>query len=175
MSIATKKGDKGETSLFTGERVSKADLRVEVYGTSDELITFIGNLKVNNKHFYQELTEIQKKLYKMNSYFASINCCDEFVLNNADVEFLDSLLGSLENEFGVLKGFVIPSESKGSALCDLCRVVSRRLERRAVAFSKIEKVDENVLKFINRLSDLFFMMARVIGKREGGIVHGFKE
>lgn len=175
MSIATKKGDNGETSLFTGERISKADLRVEIYGTSDELISFIGNLKVNTEHFYDELTEIQKKLYRMNSYFASINSCDEFLLNKVDVDYLDNLLNSFEKEFGVLKGFIIPSESRGAALCDLCRVVCRRLERRAVLFEKNESVDENVLKFINRLSDLFFMMARVIGKREKGEIHGFKD
>lgn len=175
MSIATKKGDRGETSLFTGERISKADLRVEVYGTSDELMSFIGNLKVNIEHFYNELSEIQKKLYRMNSYFASINCCDEFLLNEKDVGYLDNLLRDLEREFGVLNDFIIPSESKGAALCDLCRVVCRRLERKAVLFEKVESVDENVLKFINRLSDVFFMMARVIGKREKGEIHGFKD
>ena len=175
MSIATKKGDRGETSLFTGERISKSDLRVEVYGTSDELMSFIGNLKVNTEGFYAELTEIQKKLYRMNSYFASINCCDEFLLNEKDVGYLDSLLEDLEKEFGILKDFIIPSESKGAALCDLCRVVCRRLERRAVSLGRVEKVDENVLRFLNRLSDVFFMMARVIGKREKGEVHGFKE
>lgn len=175
MSIATKKGDNGETSLFTGERISKADLRVEVYGTSDELMSFIGNLKVNIEHFYDELTEIQKKLYRMNSYFASINCCDEFLLKESDVAYLDNFLNDLEQEFGGLNHFVIPSESRGAALCDLCRVVCRRLERRVVSLGKFEKVDENVLKFINRLSDLFFMMARVIGKREKGEIHGFKD
>ncbi|UOD34293.1 cob(I)yrinic acid a,c-diamide adenosyltransferase [Deferribacteraceae bacterium V6Fe1] len=173
MSIATKKGDKGETSLFTGERISKADLRVEVYGTSDELIVFIGNLRVNVALFENELIEIQKRLYKMNSYFASKNEKEKFLLTKDDVDFLDNLLNKLENEFGKVEGFILPSESKGAALCDICRVVCRRLERRAVAFSRVDEVDTNVLKFINRLSDVFFMMARVIGKREKGVLRGF--
>ncbi|MBZ4672873.1 MAG: ATP/cobalamin adenosyltransferase [Deferribacteraceae bacterium] len=173
MSIATKKGDKGETSLFTGERISKSDLRVEAYGTSDELIVFIGNLRVNTHFFESELIEIQKRLYRMNSYFASKKDKEKFLLTKDDVDFLDNLLNKLENEFGKVEGFILPSESKGAALCDICRVVCRRLERRAVAFSRVDEVDTNVLKFINRLSDVFFMMARVIGKREKGVLRGF--
>lgn len=175
MSIATKKGDYGDTSLFTGERVSKSDLRVEVYGTSDELISFIGNLKNTTDFFYEELETIQKILYKINSYFASTNGKERFLIDSKEIEYLDNLLKTLEDEVGGLKGFVIPSESKGAAACDICRVVCRRLERRCVAFNKIEKVDKNILKFINRLSDVFFMMARVIGKREKGVRRGFNE
>ncbi|MBC7197197.1 MAG: cob(I)yrinic acid a,c-diamide adenosyltransferase [Deferribacterales bacterium] len=173
MSIATKKGDKGETSLFTGERISKSDLRVEVYGTSDELIVFIGNLRVNTHFFESELIEIQKRLYRMNSYFASKKDKEKFLLTKDDVDFLDNLLNKLEDEFGKVEGFILPSESKGAALCDICRVVCRRLERRAVTFSKIDDVDSNILKFINRLSDVFFMMARVIGRMEKGVLRGF--
>jgi len=173
MSIATGKGDEGETSLFTGERISKSSLRVEVYGTSDELIVFIGNLRVNTTFFETELIEIQKRLYRMNSYFASKSDKEKFLLTKDDVDFLDNLLNKLESEFGKIEGFVLPSESKGAALCDICRVVCRRLERRAVAFSKIDDVDKNILKFINRLSDVFFMMARVIGKKEKGVLCGF--
>ena len=173
MSIATKKGDKGETSLFTGERISKSDLRVEVYGTSDELIVFIGNLRVSTHFFESELIEIQKRLYRMNSYFASKKDKEKFLLTKDDVDFLDNLLNKLEDEFGKVEGFILPSESKGAALCDICRVVCRRLERRAVTFSKIDDVDSNILKFINRLSDVFFMMARVIGRMEKGVLRGF--
>jgi len=173
MSIATGKGDEGETSLFTGERISKSSLRVEVYGTSDELIVSIGNLRVNTTFFETELIEIQKRLYRMNSYFASKIDKEKFLLTKDDVDFLDNLLNKLESEFGKIEGFVLPSESKGAALCDICRVVCRRLERRAVAFSKIDDVDKNILKFINRLSDVFFMMARAIGKKEKGVLRGF--
>lgn len=173
MSVSTRNGDEGETSLFTGERISKSSLRVEVYGTSDELIVFIGNLRVNVPYFEEELIEIQKKLYRMNSYFASKVEKERFLLKKEDVDFLDNLLNKLESEFGKIHGFVLPSETKGAALCDICRVVCRRLERRVVAFSKIDEVDTNILKFINRLSDVFFVMARVIGKKEKGVLRGF--
>jgi len=175
MSISTRKGDEGETSLFTGERISKSDLRVEVYGTCDELMSFIGDLRVNCSYFNEELITIQKKLYRLNSYFASTKDKEKFLLTKDDVDFLDNLLNKLESEYGKLSGFIIPSESKCAAKCDICRVICRRLERRAVEFAKLEDVDKNILRFINRLSDVFFMMARVIGKKENGVCRGFSD
>ena len=103
------------------------------------------------------------------------NVKERFLIDIKEIEYLDNLLRTLEDEVGELKGFVIPSETKGAAAADLCRVVCRRLERRCVSFNKIEKVDENILKFINRLSDVFFMMARVIGQREKGVRRGFNK
>ena len=166
MSISTKKGDTGQTSLFSGDRVYKDDLRVEAYGTSDELISFIAELKffVDEK-IKSELEKIQKVLFKINAYLAGGK---DFKLRETDISFVEKSLESFEEEYGKIKEFIIPSETLVAAKCDICRTVCRRFERRVVSLAKMVDIDNNVLKFINRLSDYFFMLARVLAKREGG-------
>ncbi|MGB9731105.1 MULTISPECIES: cob(I)yrinic acid a,c-diamide adenosyltransferase [Calditerrivibrio] len=174
MSIATKKGDGGETSLYSGERVKKYDFRVEAYGTCDELISFLGLLKNSYSVFYDEIELIQNKLYQINSYLATTIDNEKFLIKEKDLAEIEDLLYSYENEVGELKGFVMPSECYEASIADICRTICRRFERRAVELSVHENIDKIVLRFINRLSDLLFMMARVIGKRKGGKIHGFK-
>lgn len=174
MSIATKKGDEGLISLYTGERISKSDLKVDAYGTGDELISHLGLLKSYVSDFYDDIEFIQNQLYKVNSYLASTGDRSLFILSDDSIERLEKLLYSLEDEFGPLNYFVVPSECRESAVADICRTVCRRFERRVVELSRYETVDKNILRFINRLSDLLFMMARVIGKRKGGNCHGFE-
>ncbi|MCA1927287.1 MAG: cob(I)yrinic acid a,c-diamide adenosyltransferase [Calditerrivibrio sp.] len=174
MSIATKKGDDGLTSLYTGERLYKSDIRVDAYGTGDELISNLGLLKNYVADFYNDIEFIQNQLYKINSYLASTGDRSRFILPDAPIERLEKMLYLLEDEFGPLNHFVVPSECIESAVADICRTVCRRFERRVVEFSRYETVDKNILRFINRLSDLLFMMARVIGKRKGGKYHGFE-
>ncbi|ADR19123.1 cob(I)yrinic acid a,c-diamide adenosyltransferase [Calditerrivibrio nitroreducens] len=174
MSIATKKGDGGETSLYSGERVKKYDLRVEAYGTCDELISFLGLLKNSYSDFYDEIELIQNTLYRINSYLATTRENERFLIEEKDLSKIEELLNSFENEVGELKGFVVPSECYEASIADICRTICRRFERRVVELSVHENVDKIVLRFINRLSDLLFMMARVIGKRKGGKIHGFK-
>ena len=178
MSIATGKGDYGDTSLFTGEKISKADLKVEAYGTGDELVSFLGWLKHDAKYFADFVEWVQIKLYKLNAVLASSaetkknECVDNF---NEDNQYsLDSFLSELEKEYGKLDGFVIPSETPSASKADICRSICRRFERRVISLSAHEKIDKEILIFINRLSDVLFMMARVMAKREGGTTYGFK-
>lgn len=174
MSIATKKGDAGETSLYSGERVKKYDLRVEAYGTCDELISFLGLLKNVYPEVYDKVEFIQNKLYRLNSYLATVDGRERFLIKEEDLSSIERFLYEYEREVGELKGFVVPSECYEASVADICRTVCRRFERRVVELANHEDIDKIVLKFINRLSDLLFMMARVIGKRKGGTIHGFK-
>ncbi|KAA0258083.1 cob(I)yrinic acid a,c-diamide adenosyltransferase [Deferribacter autotrophicus] len=175
MSIATKKGDFGKTYLFSGERVEKDDLRVEAYGTGDELISHLAELKFYAKDFKDFIEEVQKIIFKINANLASTKLMENYFVSEEDMDFLDKMLADFEMEFGKLKSFIIPSETLAAAKCDVCRTVCRRFERRVVALSKDIKIDKNILKFINRLSDCLFMLARVVGKREGGYVDEFKK
>jgi len=174
MTIATKKGDGGETSLYSNERVKKCDVRVEAYGTGDELISFLGLLKNICPEMFDVIETIQQKLYKINSYLATKNGKNRFLIKDEDLLFIENKLLEFEQEIGELKGFIVPSECYEASVADICRTVCRRFERRVVELSLNEEVDKIVLKFINRLSDLLFMMARVIGKLKGGNIHGFK-
>lgn len=161
MSIITGKGDKGETSLWSGQRVSKDSLRVECYGTIDELNSFLGDAK-----HYLELDEskniieeIQDDLFKVAGQLACIS--KEFVkpINEKDVERITEYVHKYEKEVS-LKGFVIPGSTKGSAKLDICRTIARRAERLIVKLDREEKLDSLILKYINRLSDLLFILAR---------------
>ncbi|MCX8084878.1 MAG: cob(I)yrinic acid a,c-diamide adenosyltransferase [Calditerrivibrio sp.] len=174
MSIATKKGDDGNTALYTGERISKADLRVEAYGTGDELISFLGLLKNICSDLYDEIEFIQNKIYLTNAYLASKGNIDDFSLKDDDILYIEKLLSQYEEEVGKLNGFIVPSECYEASIADICRTVCRRFERRVVELSHLENIDKIFLRFINRLSDLLFMMARVIAKRKGGKSHGFE-
>lgn len=178
MSIVTKIGDGGRTKLFTGEIVSKSDIKVEAYGNGDELISFLGWLKHDVRYFADYIEWIQKKLFKINAVLASGDglakekCTNLFLQDN---EYdLQNLLKSLENEYGMIHEFIIPSETLTASKADICRSICRRFERTVVLLSEKETIDKNIIIFINRLSDVLFMMARVIAKREGGEYYGIK-
>ncbi|MCX8057793.1 MAG: cob(I)yrinic acid a,c-diamide adenosyltransferase, partial [Spirochaetes bacterium] len=141
MSISTGKGDKGETSLWSGERVSKDCIRVESYGTIDELNSFIGDAKhyITLEEIRNILEEIQNDLFKVAGELASLS--KEFIkpIRDDDVLRLTNYVHKYENEIG-LKGFVIPGSTVGSAKLDICRTIARRAERLIVKLSKEEKV-----------------------------------
>ncbi|MEF3254649.1 MAG: ATP:cob(I)alamin adenosyltransferase, partial [Deferribacterales bacterium] len=115
MSIATKKGDGGETSLYTGERVLKSDVRVEAYGTGDEFISNLGLLKNYADDFKDIIEFIQHKIYKINSYIASTDGRDRFIIAENSIIKIETLLYELEKEFGKLDHFVVHSECIESA------------------------------------------------------------
>lgn len=178
MSITTKRGDSGETNLLTGEKISKSNIKVDSYGTGDELVSFLGFLKHDVKYFYNLIEWMQIKIYKINAFLAA---GDEDAKKTAAADFhkdknfeLDEVLSNLENEYGKITEFIIPSETPSASKADICRSICRRFERRVVQLSDYEKIDKGILIFINRMSDVLFMMARVIGKREGGRIYGFK-
>ena len=175
MSITTKTGDKGQTSLWSGERVWKDDLRVEAYGTLDELDANIGVAKhfITQDYVLDLLLDLQNKLYRVMGQLASKS--KEYVIPIclSDAEAITDVIREYESKLQ-LKGFVIPGSIVASAHLDVCRTVARRAERRVIALSQVETVDSAVLEFCNRLSDFFFILARWVEHLEGAIVYKTK-
>ncbi|MBP7310850.1 MAG: cob(I)yrinic acid a,c-diamide adenosyltransferase, partial [Candidatus Cloacimonetes bacterium] len=163
MSITTKGGDKGQTSLYTGQRVWKDDLRVDAYGTLDELDALIGESRhhIASEEIKQILSGIQKNLYRVMGQLATKDSSYPYPICAVEVEEITTLIRDYEAKLN-LKGFVIPGTTIPSAKLDICRTVARRAERRAVALARNEIVPEELMQFINRLSDLFFILARSI-------------
>jgi len=174
--IYTRAGDKGKTGLLSGERIDKADPRVEAYGTVDELGTFLGLAKVHSsKRIAEHLHKIQQKLFFINVELAtnpdSLNTEDPLrnleKVTAENVEFLEKIADELSEELPLLTNFVIPGGTKAAALLHVCRTVCRRAERRIVYYASIEPVNEELIKYINRLSDLLFVMSRFENLEEG--------
>lgn len=165
MSVATKTGDKGETSLLSGERVPKDDLRVESYGSVDELNSFLGDAKhyVGIKEITEIIEDIQTDLFRVCAELADNSGKFEDVIKKSEVDKIGMILNKIES--GVkLTGFVIPGNSPGSAKLDVCRSVCRRAERRIITLNREFQINPHLIQYINRLSDLLFIMARSIEK-----------
>ncbi len=170
MSITTKTGDSGQTSLYSGERIWKDDARVEAYGTLDELDTFI----CDARHLIEDpssdaiLEEIQKKLSRIMGELASTGDFFRDPLSQDEVDGITDQIHALE-ESTALKGFVVCGTTRGSARLDICRAVARRAERCAVRLSRFQKVNPHVIHYLNRLSDLLFILARSLEKESGAL------
>lgn len=162
MKIYTKTGDKGTTSLVGGKRVSKADDRLELYGTLDELDSFIGLLKTEIPSPYKEfLHKIQENLIQVNALFATD--CEKW---DAKIGFDSSLITELENkideyqaELEPITSFLIPGSSKLNALCNVVRTICRRAERQIYHIELLD-CQSQATAYINRLSDFFFVLGR---------------
>lgn len=167
MSVATKTGDKGETSLLTGERVRKDDNRVEAYGTLDELNSFLGDAKhyCTAVNFREIIESIQTDLFKICAELASGSGSIGDQVTDSDVTNISNLLEKFEKKLE-LKGFVLPGNCPGSAKLDICRSVARRGERRIISLAQSAEVNRSIIKYVNRLSDLLFIMARFEEKEQ---------
>lgn len=172
MKIYTKTGDKGRTSLATGARVRKSDKRLEAYGTADELNSFVGLLRAKVAQEEgdwcaatdEQLGWIQNRLFDVGA-----------VLSGADMPFAEESVNQLEmwidemqEDLPELREFILPGGSEAVALCHVCRTVARRLERGVVVWCDEEGMDlpEQVVCFVNRLSDYSFVLARWVGKKQ---------
>jgi cob(I)alamin adenosyltransferase len=165
MKIYTKTGDDGTTGLFGGERVTKDALRVECYGTVDELNSTLGmaNSEVNNSELNTLIAEIQNKLFTLGGQLATPTEKSGLIvikLVDEDILFLEKNIDSFEEKLEPLKQFILPGGSKGASLLHFARSVCRRAERLVTSLSKIEKVSNLILIYLNRLSDLLFVLAR---------------
>lgn len=164
MKIYTRTGDRGKTSLFTGQRVSKADLRVEAYGTVDELNSTIGVVaaQIKNPKLKNELIKVQKDLFEIGSALAQSR------IKNLDqrVEGFEKLIDEMTGKLPPLQKFILPGGGKAGSFLHFARTVCRRAERRVVALAEKEKVGSEVITYLNRLSDLLFTMARFINFKE---------
>lgn len=175
MSIVTKTGDDGLTGLWSGERVRKDDARVEAYGTVDELDSVLGEVKHHLKSKYSRsiVEEVQLDLYRMAGQLATRTGSFSMPIIDADEARLSAYVTKLESEIP-LTGFVVPGSNLQSAKLDVARTVCRRAERRIVTLARDSDVSEPLRRYINRLSDLLFMLARAEEEADGGIVYAKK-
>jgi cob(I)alamin adenosyltransferase len=164
MRISTKKGDKGETSLFNGRKVKKSDSVIEVLGNLDELNSFLGFAKCADKDVYNFdiLNRAQKDIYRMMSVIGNEMKPPKEIksIGDEDVKYLETQIEKFENSMGVNTKFIIPGESEFSARMHLARSVCRRGERSAFKAESELKIPAIFLKYLNRLSDLLFLIAQ---------------
>ena len=172
MKIYTKRGDAGETGLFDGTRVAKSDPRVEAYGDVDELNAWIGlaRSRSNNADLVAMLDRIQRDLFAMGSMLADpahkiSTRVGKASVGPADVERLEGWIDTLDATLPQLRRFILGGGAEAGAALHLARAVCRRAERRIVAIGP--DVDPIVLTYVNRLSDLLFIMARAANARAG--------
>lgn len=165
--IYTKTGDKGETGLFGAGRVSKDSVRIESYGTVDELNSFIGYAitEVKDDEVKNLLGKIQNELFIVGSNLATPDLSKDkkkLIPEVKEAFYIEAekAIDHFEEKIEPLKNFILPGGSKSSALLHICRTVCRRAERRVVTLSKAEEIDEKIIILLNRLSDLFFVLAR---------------
>ena len=170
MPIYTRTGDKGETSLANGQRVSKTDARIEAYGTVDELNSFIGFLRAELSNcpdipvaVDSRLKWIQNKLFNLG---AALSEAPGDWISDIDVKQLESAIDELQSQIPSLHSFVLPSGNLASCRCHICRTICRRAERRMIEAD----ANERWIRFINRLSDYLFVLARYFN-----IIHGTEE
>lgn len=169
MKIYTKTGDGGETSLFGGKRISKADLKIDTYGTVDELNSHIGLVKDVCKDPVQKATLLltQELLFtigahlaspagKKNNYFSDITI--------GDIENLENQIDLMNQDLEELSSFILPGGHMHVSFCHIARTVCRRSERLCVALAQVEEVNELIIKYLNRLSDYLFVLARKLAK-----------
>ncbi len=171
MKIYTKTGDKGETGLFGGERVSKNNLRLNAYGSIDELNSFLGFavIEVKNNEIKNTLKDLQNKLFVLGSDLATPETEKNAKLKitrlpDSYITDTEKAIDNFEAQLDELKNFILPGGSKGSAILHICRTISRRAEREVVALKNTEHIGENIVIFLNRLSDLFFVLSRFENK-----------
>jgi len=163
--VYTRTGDAGMTSLVSGNRVSKDDVRVEAYGTVDELNSNIGVLlhstKLEEKNVIALLRRAQNKLFNIGAYLANdAPSATLYGLVQDDITALEQAMDQMSEELPPMRGFILPGGSRLSATADRCRTITRRAERRVVTLSHTSQVDPLVLEYLNRLSDFFFVFAR---------------
>ena len=167
MKIYTKKGDSGHTSLIDGQIVNKHNLSVDAYGTLDELNSFLGLLKdyIKDETIKDILNNIQPKLFSIGSILATgknQDIMEKVKIEKKDVKYIEFHIDSMNNELPELKNFIIPGGHKISSYSHVCRSICRRAERRISELNNEQSVDPNILSYINRLSDFFFVLSRYL-------------
>lgn len=169
--IYTRTGDKGETGLVGGARVSKDSLRVETYGNVDELNSVIGIVRasLSDEELDALLVEIQNDLFIVGSDLASVGDSGQRNIPRISKErivAMERTIDKLETELSPLKAFILPGGGVTGSLLHNARTVARRAERCVVTLGKTETINEQMVPYMNRLSDLLFVMARVANHRE---------
>ena len=166
MKIYTKTGDKGTTSLVGGTRVPKTHIRLEAYGTVDELNSNLGLLITylldgKDKDFLQQ---VQDRLFAVGSHLATdrekMGLKEASIISSEQVEMVEREIDRLDTLLPPLSAFILPGGSRGAALCHVCRTVCRRAERRILALAEQVEIASELLAYVNRLSDYLFVLSR---------------
>jgi cob(I)alamin adenosyltransferase len=182
--VYTRTGDRGETALVGGHRVPKDSLRIEAYGSIDELNSIVGLARVFNEEsldageahrFLDEvLCQIQDELFDLGSELATP---PEFFqqgmyrVGSGEIARLEKLMDKCQKDLEPLKSFILPGGGRVGAYLHQCRTVCRRAERDVLRLSRAEEINSDVIKYVNRLSDLFFVLSRWIAKQTGEQEH----
>ena len=177
MKIYTKTGDKGQTSLYGGTRISKASSRVEAYGTIDELNAFIGVAKsqIENNECLEQLKKIQFDLFTVGS--ESATPLDKLMLANGkprlplvisdkEIEELEIWMDKMESQLEPLQYFILPGGGKAATALHVARTICRRAERALVFLNETEELRPELVKYLNRLSDYLFVLGRFVSKEQ---------
>lgn len=176
MKIYTKTGDEGTTALFGGSRVPKHSMRIESYGTVDELNSFVGLIRSQaiDSHSKEILIQIQKKLFTIGSTLATdpkkaiLKSGKERLkiekVNEESIKLLEDEMDTINDSLPDLTHFILPGGNDAVSYCHIARTVCRRAERRATMLHEVEPIDLMVIKYLNRLSDYLFVLARKLSK-----------
>lgn len=171
MKIYTRQGDDGSTGLFGGRRVNKATLRVEAYGGLDETSAFLGWVRAAglDEDLDRTLGDLQQACFRLGAWLAAAADADPGVrmIDEQDVAELETRIDRHEEELAPLKNFLVPGGTEAAARLHIARTVARRAERVAVDLSNLEPVEPSWLAWLNRVSDLLFVLARVANARAG--------
>ena len=173
--IYTRTGDSGSTGLGDGSRVSKDDLRVEAYGTVDELNSVVGFLLMAAlaEKIRGCLVRIQHELFDLGGELCMPGTT---LIPDAYIDALERDLDSFNDDLPPLKDFILPGGSEAAARCHLARTIARRAERRVISLAREQQVNPAAIRYLNRLSDFLFVIARVLARADGGAevlwVHG---
>jgi cob(I)alamin adenosyltransferase len=176
MKIYTKRGDKGTTQLLGGTRVVKSSLRIEAYGTVDELNSYLGLIRDQeiDKKYIDQLLEIQDRLFTMGALLATAPTGVKMKLpelSEEDIENLEKWIDEMDQELEPMKSFVLPGGHTTVSFCHIARCVCRRAERITVDLNQHEAINLISIKYLNRLSDYLFVLSRKLTKDIGAIEH----
>jgi cob(I)alamin adenosyltransferase len=174
LKIYTKTGDKGDTGLIDGSRISKSDLRIIAYGVVDEANSHIGliisNIEKNSifDDVKKILLNVQQDLFVLGAELANPNTLkdDNMLVKTEMISTIEKYIDKFDSELAPLSNFILPGGSIESSLLHICRTVVRRAEISVVALAKEQKINQEILTYLNRISDLFFVLARVTNKRQ---------
>jgi len=169
MKIYTGRGDEGQTDLRTMERVSKTSERIEAYGTVDELNALVGRARpTGHDDIDEDLKRVQNRLHIVQADLSNPDPNeDDPVVRPEHVETVENRIDRYDGELDQLEDFILPGGAESGSQLHHARAVCRRAERRAVALGEVDPVNEQVMVYLNRLSDLLFTLARVVNAREG--------
>jgi cob(I)alamin adenosyltransferase len=173
MKIYTKTGDDGTSGLIGGRRVMKSDIRLEAYGTVDELNSWIGLLRsiVNDSSISELLLRIQNTLFAIGSKLATgengLEYTDHIRIEDAEAVMIEKAMDEYESKLHPIRNFILPGGSPLTGYCHIARTICRRAERRIVQLSKEYPVEGGIVRYINRLSDYLFMLARKLAADSG--------